>query len=30
MRPGAVLDDRILLDYSPDLYSARLRFGVDF
>ncbi len=29
MRPGAVLDDDILLDYSPDLYSARLRFGVD-
>ena len=29
MRPGAVLDDNILLDYSPDLYSARLRFGID-
>ena len=28
MRPCALIDDSILLDYSPDLYSARLRFGV--
>lgn len=29
MHPGAIIDDRILMDFSPDLYAYRLRFGVD-
>ncbi len=29
MRPGAVVNDRVLLDYSPDLFMTRLRFGID-